>query len=40
MVKVIFLLTFRSDLEREAVSNWWSTDHGALALKSRWRQRL
>ena len=34
MVKVIFLLTFRRDLDREAVSRWWRTDHGALALKN------
>jgi uncharacterized protein (TIGR02118 family) len=34
MVKVIFLLTFRRDLDREEVSKWWRTDHGALALKN------
>jgi uncharacterized protein (TIGR02118 family) len=34
VVKVIFLLSFRRDLDREEVSRWWRTDHGALALKN------
>lgn len=34
MVKVIFLLKFRKDLDPEEVRRWWRTDHGALALKN------
>ena len=34
MVKVIFLLKFRPDLDPEAVRRWWRTDHGALALEN------
>jgi hypothetical protein len=29
MVKVIFLLKFRKDLDPDEVSRWWRTDHGA-----------
>ena len=34
MVKVIFLLKFRRDLDPEEVRRWWRTDHGALALRN------
>jgi len=34
MIKVIFLLRFRSDLDKEAVRRWWLNEHGALALKN------
>jgi uncharacterized protein (TIGR02118 family) len=33
MVKVIWLLRFREDMDPEDVRKWWRTDHGALALK-------
>jgi uncharacterized protein (TIGR02118 family) len=33
MIKVCWLLTFRSDLAVEDVRRWWRTDHGDLALK-------
>jgi EthD domain len=33
MIKVCWLLTFRSDLDLEDVRRWWRTDHGDLALK-------
>ena len=34
MVKVIFLMKFRKDLDPEDVRNWWRNDHGALALRN------
>ena len=34
MVKVIFLLKFRRDLDPEEVRRWWRSDHGALALRN------
>src|SRR6266516_4873446 len=34
MVKVIFLLKFRPDLDKEEVRRWWRTEHGALALRN------
>jgi uncharacterized protein (TIGR02118 family) len=34
MIKVIFLLKFRADLDKEAVRRWWLSEHGALALKN------
>jgi uncharacterized protein (TIGR02118 family) len=33
MIKVCWLLTFRSDLDHDEVRRWWRTDHGALALQ-------
>jgi uncharacterized protein (TIGR02118 family) len=33
MVKVVWLLRFREDMDPEDVRKWWRTDHGALALK-------
>lgn len=33
MIKLIGLLTFRSDLDPDWVREWWKTEHGALALK-------
>jgi ABC-type phosphonate transport system ATPase subunit len=34
MVKVIFLMKFREDLDPEEVRRWWRNDHGALALRN------
>ena len=34
MVKVIFLLKFREDMDPEDVRRWWRTEHGLLALKN------
>jgi uncharacterized protein (TIGR02118 family) len=34
MIKVIFLMKFRRDLDPEAVRRWWLNDHGALALRN------
>jgi uncharacterized protein (TIGR02118 family) len=34
MVKVIFLLKFRPDMDPEEVRRWWRNDHGAIALKN------
>lgn len=34
MIKVIFLLKFRSDLDKADVRRWWLNDHGALALRN------
>jgi uncharacterized protein (TIGR02118 family) len=34
MVKVIFLMKFRDDLDPEEVRRWWRNDHGALALRN------
>ena len=34
MVKVIFLMKFRRDIDRDAVRRWWLNDHGALALRN------
>jgi uncharacterized protein (TIGR02118 family) len=33
MIKVCWLLTFRSDLDHDEIRRWWRTDHGDLALK-------
>ena len=34
MLKAIFLLRFRPDLDHDDVRRWWRTSHGALALKN------
>ena len=34
MVKVIFLMRFRKDLDPDEVRRWWRNDHGALALRN------
>jgi uncharacterized protein (TIGR02118 family) len=34
MLKVIFLLKFRSDLDPADVRRWWRHEHGALALRN------
>jgi uncharacterized protein (TIGR02118 family) len=34
MVKVIFLMKFRRDLDPDEVRRWWREDHGALALRN------
>jgi len=33
MIKTVWILTFRADKDREEVSRWWRTDHGAIALR-------
>ena len=33
MIKTVWILTFREDKDREEVSRWWRTDHGAIALR-------
>ena len=33
MIKVCWLLTFRSDIDHDEIRRWWRTDHGQLALK-------
>ena len=34
MIKVIFLLKFRSDLDKADVRRWWLNEHGELALRN------
>jgi hypothetical protein len=34
VVKVMFLLKFRRDLDPEEVRRWWRSDHGAMALRN------
>jgi uncharacterized protein (TIGR02118 family) len=34
VVKVIFLLKFRRDLDPDEVRRWWRSEHGALALRN------
>jgi len=34
VIKVIFLLKFRQDLDKDEVRRWWRGEHGALALKN------
>jgi uncharacterized protein (TIGR02118 family) len=34
MLKVIFLLKFRRDMDPEDVRRWWLNEHGALALEN------
>jgi uncharacterized protein (TIGR02118 family) len=34
MIKVIFLMKFRRDLDPDDVRRWWLNDHGALALRN------
>ena len=34
MVKVIFLMKSRKDLDPDEVRRWWRNDHGALALRN------
>jgi uncharacterized protein (TIGR02118 family) len=34
MLKVVWLLNFRSDMDPDEVRRWWREDHAALALKA------
>jgi uncharacterized protein (TIGR02118 family) len=34
VIKVIFLLKFRDDLDKDEVRRWWRGPHGTLALKN------
>ena len=34
MIKIIFLLRFRADRDKEEVRRWWLNEHGVLALKN------